>query len=92
VGIQIRRVGVSTRGKFCESLGLEYLWESEEVGDKVAWNSLISTVIKAKEEKDWEGRMRGKPKLCTYRKLKFALEFEEYLEESDREGEDFLRC
>lgn len=61
------------------SLNLNHIWQSEKVGAEKDWKSLIKASIQAREEKQWREEMTSKPKLRTYRSLKFILEKEEYL-------------
>jgi hypothetical protein len=68
------------------SIGLGHIWDTEEVGSEKDWKSLLKASIQAREEKEWITEMSLFPKLRTYRKLKFVLEREEYLETvTDRE-------
>jgi hypothetical protein len=62
------------------SIGLGHIWDTEEVGSEKDWKSLLKASIQAREEKEWITEMSLLPKLRTYRKLKFVLEREEYLE------------
>ena len=83
--------------KYLKELGLEHIWESEDLErlGKKNFDSLVKTVIERKEEQDWIERMKQKPKLRLYRKLKDRLVLEDYVIKFERGRRKFftrLRC
>ena len=66
--------------KLLESIGLGHVWESEAVGSVTEWKRLIKHSLQSREEMNWKEEMKMKPKLRTYRSLKYDLRKEEYLE------------
>jgi Reverse transcriptase (RNA-dependent DNA polymerase) len=66
--------------KILVSIDLGHVWETELVGDAVAWKRLLKASIQAREEKEWKAEVEIKTKLRLYKTLKFNLHQEEYLE------------
>ena len=69
--------------KLLRSIGLEHIWQSQEIGDKKSWNTLIKLTMRDREEENWKKEVSKKPKLRTYMKLKTKLKREEYLMEDE---------
>jgi hypothetical protein len=75
--------------KLLVELGLEEVWESEEVGTVDEWNERVTEGLKAREEKNWMEEVglvwlegKSKAKLRTYKLLKKSLRTEEYVLEN----------
>jgi len=65
--------------KILVSLDLGHVWQTESVGDEVAWKKQVKESIQVREEKKWKADLKKKPKLRLYRTLKVDLQQEEYL-------------
>jgi hypothetical protein len=61
-------------------LGLERVWESEEIGKEAEWNKRVKECIARREQRDWWRGVMRKKKLETYRKYKRELKRETYLD------------
>ena len=62
------------------NLNLAQVWDSEEVGTKSNWKTIIGRSLKSRELREWKARMANKPKLRLYRVLKLDLIREDYLD------------
>ena len=66
--------------KFLKELGMEGVWEGENLGeDRGSFSNLVRKSLEIEEEKFWRNQLQRKSKLRLYRKLKTELRFEEYL-------------
>jgi hypothetical protein len=61
-------------------------WENDKALEEEKWKKLVQERIHEREEKQWLDKIREKPKLRTYIKLKSKLEQEKYLLLRDRKG------
>jgi hypothetical protein len=71
-------------------LGLGQYWDSQETPEITDWKDMVRSSVLRLEEERWLARMALKPKLSDYRRWKFSLEYEPYLESRDVVGRKAL--
>ena len=65
--------------KLLGELGMEEVWQTEDVGSKGEWIRRIKQMIEMKNQGEWRERILGKGKLRLYNKLKDKPGKEHYL-------------
>jgi hypothetical protein len=84
---QRREQRVKRKGDWCSQvrkilvdLELGHIWNTELVGKENDWKGLLKASFQAREDKEWKKQVDEKPKLRLYKRLKYALEREEYID------------
>ena len=55
------------------------MWKRDSIVGMEGWNARVEVAIAAREEREWKQRMKKKPMLRNYVKMKQELKYEEYL-------------
>jgi hypothetical protein len=66
--------------RLIRELRLDEEWDNENIKSMESWRHKVETAIQEREERQWRERMRKKPMLRNYVKMKTKLKFEQYLQ------------